>query len=148
MPPLIEVRSANERGNSSELVAEFAGGGGAVDHGPVDHQLLRAEARPLDEAERDALVRAGLDRVDHARVGDRRRIAFALQLEFRVIDAARDVGGEHQQEVDLLRGRRERGPDQDERCQRQHASNEPDHNCLPDVATDGRQRSRFRLIQA
>ena len=88
-----------------QLVAELARGRGAVDHRPVDHELLRAEARPFDEADRDLLVRSGPDRIEHLRVGDRRGVAFALQLELRMVDAARHVGGQHQQQVDLLGGR-------------------------------------------
>src|SRR2546430_2217534 len=78
---------------------------GSVDQAPVDHQLLRAEARPLDEAHRDALMRARLDGVDHMRIRDCRSVAFTLQQEFRMINAARDVRGQHEQEVDLLRRR-------------------------------------------
>jgi hypothetical protein len=42
------------------------------------------------------------DRPQHARVGHCRRVAFALQVEFSVIDAARHIGREHEQEVDRL----------------------------------------------
>ena len=108
MPPAIEVRSANERGNSMSWSPNFLRGVGAVDHGPVDHHLLRADARPFHEGDRDAPVAAGGDRLEHALVGDRGGVAFALQLELGLIDAARHVGGEHQQQIDLFGGLRDR----------------------------------------
>ena len=93
-------------GQFEQLVSEFARGAGAVDHGPVDDELLRAEARPLDEADGDALMRAGFDGLHHQRIGDRRRVALPLQQEFRMVDAARHVGGQHQEEVDGFGGTR------------------------------------------
>ena len=105
MPPLIEVRSANDRGSSSNWSPKRRARRRAVDQGPIDHDLLRAEAGPFDEANRNPLVRTGTDRFEHLRVGDCRRIALSLQQEFRMIDAARNIGGEHQQQVDPL-GRR------------------------------------------
>ena len=39
--------------------------------------------------------------IEHARVGDGRGVAFALQLEFGVVDAARHVGCEHEEKVHL-----------------------------------------------
>jgi len=102
-----------------------------VDEGPIDHEFLRAEARPFDKAKADALLRAGFDRVQHVRIGDRCRIAFALEQEFRMIDAARYIRGEHQQKVDLFRGEHDCCLDRKQRRQRQHASKhaspEPDH---------------------
>ena len=91
-----------------QLIAEPAGGRGTVDHGPVDDDLLRADAGPFDEIERDLAVHAGADGVEHLRVRDRRGVAFALQHELLVVDAARDVGRQHQQEIDLLRACRRR----------------------------------------
>ena len=38
--------------------------------------------------------------VEHARIGQRRGVALALQIEFGVVDAARDIGGEDHLEVD------------------------------------------------
>ena len=93
-------------GQFEQLISEFARGAGAVDHGPIDDKLLRAEARPFDEADRDALMRAGFDRLHHQRIGDRRRVALPLQQEFRMVDAARHVGGQYQQEVDVFGGTR------------------------------------------
>ena len=51
---------------------------------------------------------AGADGLEHPLVGDRRGVALALQLELGLVDAARHVGGEHQQQVDRLGGARDR----------------------------------------
>ncbi len=114
MPPLIEVRPANERGLSINWSPNcFAAAASPISR-PVDHHALRADARPLDEGHADAPVMAGADGVEHARIGNGGGIAVALQLEFRVVDAARHVGGEHQQQVDVIGGTR--------RGRRQHAA--------------------------
>ena len=102
-----------------ELVAEFARGAGPIDQAPVNHQFLRAETRSFDKAQRDALMRAGPDRINHVRVRDCRRVAFPLQQEFRMIDAARHVGRKHQEEIDLLGSARERRLACEERDERQ-----------------------------
>ncbi len=47
---------------------------------------------------------ARADRLEHARIGKRGGITFALQLKPLVIDAARHVGCEHQQKIDFLGG--------------------------------------------
>ncbi len=49
-------------------------------------------------------VGAGPDRIEHARIGDRGRVALALQNEFVIVDAARHIGGQHQQQIDFLAG--------------------------------------------
>ena len=51
----------------------------------------------------------------HARIGDRRGVAAPLQGEFVVVDAARDVGGEHDLDVERLRGRD--GPRAQAKCE-------------------------------
>ena len=127
MPPLIEVRSANERGSSSNWSPNLRAGCGAVDLGPVDDELLRADARPFDETDRDLLVRPRLDGIEHLRIGDRRRIAFALQQELGMVDAARHVRGEHQQQIDLLGGSRRGCREQDKRRERERHTHEADH---------------------
>ena len=60
------------------------------------------------------LLRPGGDRLEHPLVGDRGGVAFALKLELGLIDAARNVGGEHQQQIDLFGGcaRRRHGAEQ------------------------------------
>jgi len=42
--------------------------------------------------------------LDHSRVGESRRVSRTLQIEFRLIHAARNVGGEHEKEIDALGG--------------------------------------------
>src|SRR5262249_35478240 len=66
---------------------------------------------------------AGFYRLEHVRVRDRSRVAFALQQEFRMVDAARDIRRQDQQEIDLLRGKCGQ-LERKQRCQRQHAANE------------------------
>jgi hypothetical protein len=73
-----------------------------VDHRPIgDHQLL-AGAGPFDEAYRDGAVGPAADRGEDARIGQGRGIALALQLELALVDAARHVGGEDEQQVRIL----------------------------------------------
>ena len=104
-----EIDAAADRGAVGERarqfqqpVAESLRGLRPVDHRPVDHDCLIAEARPLHEHDRDAPVAAGADGVEHAAVGDRGGVAFALQLEFLSVDAARHVRRQHQQQIDRL----------------------------------------------
>ena len=88
-----------------------------ADDGPVDDEFLRDGTRPFDEAHRNAPGRARADGIEHLGVGDRRGVAVALQLEFSGIDAARDIRGKHEQQIDLLRlgrlpGQQQSGEDQ------------------------------------
>ena len=69
-----------------QLSAEFAGSVRAIDHGPVDHELLRA--RPFDETHCDPLMRAGPNRSNHLTIGDRRGIALALRYERGMLDVS------------------------------------------------------------
>ena len=114
-----EIDAAADRGAIGEGARRFDDLGGeilcrrlVVDDGPVDDDLLRADARPFDEGHRDLAERAGADRLDDARIDDGRGIAVALQLEFRGVDAARYVGRQHQKKIDLLGGPR--------RCRAKH----------------------------
>ena len=50
------MRSANERGASSNRSPKSLADAGIADDAPVDHHLLRADARPLDEGEPDAAM--------------------------------------------------------------------------------------------
>ena len=138
-----EIDAAADRGTVGEgarclddHVAQFARRRRAVDRGPVDHDLLRPESRPFDEADRDLSMRPGLDGIEHLRIGDRRRIAVALQQELGMIDAARDVGCEHEQKIDRLgrkrRWNRGQDPWKGRQQRRQYTSNEP-HGRVPDV---------------
>ena len=74
-------------------------------------------------------MRAGLDGFEHAAVGDRGRVAVTLQHEFGLIDAARDVDRENQQQIDVLVGARERNLRQDQRGERQQTAKSPHHGC-------------------
>ncbi len=85
-----------------QLVAKRLGGLGTVDDGPVDHHLLVANSGPFLEQHADAAIKAGADRLEHTRIGDRHGIAVALQLEFGLIDAARYIRRQHQQQIDRL----------------------------------------------
>ncbi len=78
MPPLIDVRPANERGGFDQLVAELLGRRGIADLRPIDDDVLGADARPLDESHADTSVAAGADGIEYARIGDRGGIAVAL----------------------------------------------------------------------
>src|SRR5580704_77983 len=49
---------------------------------------------------------ARMNCVEHARIGDGGGIAVALQLKFRGVDAARHIGGELQQQIDVVAGER------------------------------------------
>ena len=109
MAALIEVRSANERGISASLSPKLRPRRLVLDDGPVDDDALRGRARPFDEADRDLPAAAGLDGVEDALVAQGCRIAVTLELEFWAVDAARDVGGQHQQEIDLFGGAGMRG---------------------------------------
>ncbi len=151
-----EVDGATNRGAVSEgsgclgeLVGEAARSGGAVDARPIDHDFLRAKPGPFDEADCNLAVRTGLDRVEHLPVGHRCGIAFSLELEFRMRDAARHVGGQHEQEVDLLGGTGERNLDRDEGDERESAANDWHHVYTHELisAEAGMRRSRLPGIE-
>ena len=132
-----------------QLIAETARRVGAVDDRPVDHELLRAEAGPFDEAQGDLLVRTGFDGVEHAGIGNRGRIAVALEQEFLLIDAARDVDRQDQQKVDRLGGARQRDRGRRERDQDQRVSKSSHHGCnpvgdCPRCRCGSAKRNRFR----
>ena len=71
--------------------------------------MLGADARPFDESQADAAEMPGFDGVENARIGNGRRIALALQLELRRVDAARDIRGQDQKQIDIVGGERRRG---------------------------------------
>ena len=56
-----------------------------------------------------ACVGAGPDRLQHARMAERRHVALLLQLEADLVDAARGIDREHQLQVDRGLRRRRRG---------------------------------------
>ena len=74
-----------------------------ADHRPVGDDVLLPGARPLDKADRDCAGSPAADRREHARVGQCGRVALALQCELALVDAARHIGGEHEQQIGGLR---------------------------------------------
>ena len=106
MRPIEGARRGKQR------VGEFLRIGLVADQRPVDDRLLLGFARPFDEGDGDGAMRARADRLQQARADDRCGIAAPLQAEFLIIDAARDVGREHQRDVD--RFRRSRGLQEEE----------------------------------
>ena len=90
-------------------VAESCARLGTVDQRPVDDDLLRCR-RPTTRRSRPRCGRLRPERIASSTRGSVMRggIAFALQLEFGLVDAARHVGRQHQQQIDRLgRARRE-----------------------------------------
>jgi hypothetical protein len=75
-----------------------------TDHRPIDHDLLLQDAGPFDERNGDAAVWAATNRLNHSRVGKSRRVSRTLQIEFRLVHATRNVGGQHEKEIDTLGG--------------------------------------------
>jgi hypothetical protein len=70
--------------------------------GPVDDHILLGCASPLDKDNSDRMIGCAGDRAQHPRIRHRRDVALELEIEFAVIDAARHIGREYQQEVDFL----------------------------------------------
>ena len=87
-----------------------------ADHGPVDDDLLVVVARPFDKGDGDRGAWGRRDRLQHARIGQRRGVAFALQIEFAVVDAARHVGGEDHLEIDPGGAHLAAREDEDQEC--------------------------------
>lgn len=108
MPPLIEVRFTNERGAFSRRSPKRCAALAPVNHGPVDHDLLTVAARLFHKQDRDVAVVAGADGLRDLVVGDCRGVAMALQLKFLLIDAARYVCRQHQQQIYRLNRTRRR----------------------------------------
>ena len=98
---LIEVRPQNDRGAASmRWASSWASRSPAIDR-PIDHHPLLELARPFHEDHGDAAGGAAGHGAQHARIDHGGGKALALQLELLLIDAAGDVGGQHQQQVDL-----------------------------------------------
>src|ERR1700730_900527 len=85
-----------------ELARKFLCGLYTVDHHPIDDDFLSADSRPFQEADCDATLRAGTNGFDHARAAYRSDVSVTLQLEFDGVDAARHIGGKHEQEIDRI----------------------------------------------
>ena len=73
-----------------------------MNHRPVGDDHLLACPGPFDKAHRDHAGGAAADRREDPRIGQRRGVALALQLELALVDAARHVGGEDEQEIGVL----------------------------------------------
>ena len=54
-----------------------------------------------------------------------------------MIDAARHIGGEHQQQIDLLGGPRERSLEENQRGERESQTREADHDCVTPICRPG-----------
>src|SRR5215813_12768275 len=117
-----KIDSAADRGSVPEgawclddLCGKILGSGLVANDGPVDDDLLLLGARPFHECDRDLAYCSGADRLNDAWIGDGRRIAVALQLEVRRGDAARNIGGENEEQVDFLASTCDRRTTQDRR---------------------------------
>ncbi len=75
------------------------GAGGAIDDGPGHDHILRILVAPFDIGDRDAPLKAVVDRIQHIGVGDGLRIAPALEGDLAVVDGARRVGQKHQLQI-------------------------------------------------
>ena len=102
MAPLIEVRRAIEIGALASRVVNDVDRRFRIEQRPVDQQALHPGVRPFVVGDGDAAVAAAQDRLDDHRVAEGLDVAFALQLGFVGIDAARDVDRQRQRQVDLL----------------------------------------------
>ena len=72
-----------------------------MDHGPADQgaHLMRAGELDIQDGDR-RLLPAG-DGGEHAGIGQGGGIALFYQVVFLAVDAARDIGQQHQSEVDV-----------------------------------------------
>jgi hypothetical protein len=73
-------------------VAERLSSRPAVDHHPVDYNLLVSKTRPLQKQQTESALPSRPYGLKDTRIGERRGVTFALQLEFLAVDAARDIG--------------------------------------------------------
>lgn len=114
-------------------VGEFLRLGLAAYARPVDDDFRFADTGPFNEDEADAPLRSRrLHCLDDERIGDCRCVTVALQLELVVVDAARDVGCQHKQQIDvLLDGKR--GRCADDRRRDDHAATEREKIAEPDA---------------
>ena len=109
MAPLIEVLPANDRGTSTSLSPKLRAASPSAINVQSTTTVCMPVRRPFDKTHGNAPVRAGCDGPHHVGIRDGGSSPFALQLEFVFGHAARDVGGEHQQQIDrFCRPRRRR----------------------------------------
>ena len=121
-----------------DQISEAGRSSRAIEDAPIDYELLLEGAGPIDEADRNLLVGTGFDGVEHPGIGYRRRIALTLELELRLIHAARHIHGQYEKQVDLLGSVGEWELSQGQCHQRQYASNDPAHGCVPEVICSSR----------
>jgi hypothetical protein len=69
---------------------------------PIDDNILLVLSRPLEEGQGDPASGTGGHRPNNTWISYGVGVAIALQLEFLVIDTARDVSGEDEQQVYVL----------------------------------------------
>jgi hypothetical protein len=120
------------------VVGEHACRHVVADDGPIDQHILFIG--PLDERHGDTAMLPGLHRSQDPHIQHRGGIAIALQGKTAIIDAARHIGREHEQQVDFflrLGGRCRRTQDDD--ADQQGTCNCEDHDVPP-----GRQ-TRYRI---
>ena len=102
MAPLIEVRRAIEIGAAARRLAKAVDRRLRVEQGPLDQGALHPGVRPFVVGDGDTAVGAAQDRLDDHRVAEGLDVTLALQLGLVGVDAARDVDGHGQRQVDLL----------------------------------------------
>ena len=88
-----------------QLVGEGLRRGLVADHAPVEHGAHLEAGGELDIGDGDRADVAVLDRLDHLARGEGGGIALLLQLELRIVDAARDVGDQDQRQIDAVAAR-------------------------------------------
>src|ERR1700752_1617623 len=91
MAPLIEVRSANERGDSSRRSPKSFADAPSPTVIQSTTMRCRADPGPLDEGQSDPAIAAGANGVEDPPVGARGGITVALQLGFCGIHATRPL---------------------------------------------------------
>ncbi len=112
------VRPTNDLGAAVSVCRERARVGVVADHRPVDDHLLLALPGPFDVRKRDRAMGSGRDRVHELLALDRIGIAAPLKRKLAVVDAAGDIGREHDRGVDRDRRPRSARPPHVRRGQR------------------------------
>src|SRR5262249_51767118 len=123
-----------------QLVAERLGSRLAVDHRPVDYNFLVSKTRPLQKQHTDTALPSGPYGFEDAGISERGGVTFALKLEFLAIDAARDIGRQHQKKIDGLRSARRRSA---ERCKRKRKRKREHEQCTAKQSAHDKEPSRF-----
>ena len=93
---------AAERRRVGNGLGEVAGIALVGNDGPVGDDAVSVQARPFHIHHGNPAKGTGTDGPQDMRVGDGRDKAFALQARFVLVDAAGNVHGQHQFQVDVL----------------------------------------------